>query len=85
MEPILWVIIGFISGTVAGAAVPGRTLGGWLGAVILGMGTGLLGGWVAKLLGLGDSLTWIGALSVALVVCVAVLFVVRPGRSNSSA
>lgn len=84
MEPILWVIIGFISGTVAGAAVPGRTPGGWLGAVALGMAAGLLGGWVTKLLGFGDTLTWIGSLSVALVVCIVTLFVVRPGRSNSS-
>ncbi len=84
VEPILWVIIGFISGTAAGAMVPGRTPGGWLGAVALGMVAGLIGGWVAKLFGLGDSLTWIGSLVVALVGCLGVLFVARPDRSDSS-
>ena len=85
MELILWVVIGFIAGTVAGAVVPGRTPGGWLGAVAIGMATGLRGGGVGKLLGLGDTLTWITALGAALAVCVAIMFVVRPDRSNSSA
>ena len=84
MELILWVMIGFISGTVAGAAVPGRSPGGWLGAVALGMVAGLAGGWGAKLFGLRDTLTWAGSLAVALIGCLAVLFVVRPDRSNSS-
>ena len=85
MELILWVIIGFISGTVAGAVVPGRSPGGWLGSVALGMVAGLVGGWAAQLLGLGSSLTWLGSLGLALAGSIAVLFFVRPGRSNSSA
>ena len=85
MELILWVMIGFISGTIAGAVVPGRSPGGWLGAVALGMMAGLVGGWVAKLFGLGNTLTWIGSLSLALIGCIAIFFVVRPDRSNSSA
>ena len=84
MELILWVMIGFISGTIAGAVVPGRSPGGWLGAVALGMMAGLVGGWVAKLFGLGNTLTWIGSLSLALIGCSAIFIVVRPDRSNSS-
>ena len=84
MELILWVMIGFISGTVAGAAVPGRSPGGWLGAVALGMATGVAGGWGAKLFGLRDTLSWAGSLVVALTVCLGILFIVRPDRSKSS-
>lgn len=84
MELILWVMIGFISGTVAGAAVPGRSPGGWLGAVALGMAAGLVGGWGAKLFGLRDTLTWVGSLGVAVIGCIAILFLVRPDRASSS-
>lgn len=85
MELILWIVIGFISGTVAGALVPGRSPGGWLGSIALGIAGGLLGGWLAKLVGLGGSLTWLGALGVALGGSVGILFLLRPDRSSSSA
>ena len=85
VELILWIVIGFIAGTVAGALVRGRSPGGWLGSVLFGMSAGLLGGWVGKLLGLGDTLTWLTALGTAFSVCIAISFVIRPDRSNSSA
>ncbi len=85
MELTLWIIVGFISGTVAGAVVPGRSPGGWLGAVSLGIAGGLLGGWVAKAFGLGDTVTWLGSLGVALLGSIVILFFFRPDRSNSSA
>jgi uncharacterized membrane protein YeaQ/YmgE (transglycosylase-associated protein family) len=85
VELILWIVIGFITGTVAGAVVRGRSPGGWLGSVLLGMSAGLLGGWLGKVLGLADTLTWLTALGLALCVCIAISFVVRPDRSNSSA
>lgn len=85
MELIIWIVIGFIAGTISGAIVPGRSPGGWLGTVVLGMLAGLIGGWVAKLVGLADTVTWLGSLALALIVCIAVLFLVRPDRSSSSA
>jgi len=74
---IVWIIIGAIAGGVASLIVPGRTPGGAIGAVLVGIGGGIIGGLVLDLLDVGSNLSWIGALLVAIVGAVAILYVMR--------
>jgi uncharacterized membrane protein YeaQ/YmgE (transglycosylase-associated protein family) len=76
-DVMLWLIIGLIAGSVASFVVPGRTPGGVLGAIIIGILGGVLGGWVLDALDLNENLTWIGALVVATIGAVVILYAMR--------
>jgi len=65
--------------------VPGRTPGGAIGAVVVGIVGGLIGGWVLDALDVNNNLTWIGALIVAILGAVAILYALRAtGAGNRS-
>jgi uncharacterized membrane protein YeaQ/YmgE (transglycosylase-associated protein family) len=53
--------------------VPGRTPGGTVGALIVGV----LGVWILDLLDVDSDLSWIGSLLVAIVGAVIILYVIR--------
>ncbi len=74
---LVWLVIGAIAGGVASLIVPGRTPGGAIGAVLAGIAGGLLGGFVLDLLDVSTNRSWIGALIVAILGAVAVLFALR--------
>ncbi len=74
---LIWLIIGLVAGGVASLIVPGRTPGGAIGAVVVGIVGGLLGGWVLQLLDVNENLSWIGALIVAILGAVAILYALR--------
>ena len=80
---IVWLIVGAIAGGVASLIVPGRTPGGAIGAVLVGIGGGIVGGLVLDLLGVSSNLSWIGALIVAILGAVAILYAMR-AMSNRS-
>lgn len=50
---ISWIVFGFIAGTIAKILHPGRDPGGCLITVLLGIGGGLLGGFLGTMLGWG--------------------------------
>jgi uncharacterized membrane protein YeaQ/YmgE (transglycosylase-associated protein family) len=45
LDPIAWIVIGFLAGLLAGWFVPGHERMGCLGTTALGIVGGLLGGW----------------------------------------
>ena len=73
-----WIIIGLIAGAIAGAFVPGRQRMGCIGTMLVGIVGGILGGflWV-NVLGQPEASGWLGALVIATVGAVIVLFVLR--------
>lgn len=73
-----WIIIGLIAGALAGFFVPGRERMGCLGTMIVGIIGGLLGGflWV-NVLGQDEASGWLGALVLAVIGSVIVLFILR--------
>jgi uncharacterized membrane protein YeaQ/YmgE (transglycosylase-associated protein family) len=73
-----WIIIGLIAGAIAGAFVPGKQRMGCIGTMLVGIVGGILGGflWV-NLLGQPEASGWLGALVIATVGAVIVLFVLR--------
>lgn len=48
-----WIVIGLIAGALAKWIMPGRDPGGIIVTILIGIAGGLLGGFLANLLGLG--------------------------------
>lgn len=78
LGPIGWIIIGLLAGALAGFFVPGRERFGCLGTMLIGIIGGLIGGflWV-NVLGQDEASGWLGALVLATIGSVMVLFVLR--------
>ena len=77
VQILVWLVIGLIAGGIASMIVPGRTPAGAIGAVVVGILGGLLGGWILDLLDVSNSLNWIGAIIVATVGAVIILYAMR--------
>ena len=74
MGIIGWILLGLLAGIVAKAILPGDDPGGLIVTLLLGVAGALLGGLVARALGLGDPIdeffdisTWIAAIIGAIV------------------
>jgi uncharacterized membrane protein YeaQ/YmgE (transglycosylase-associated protein family) len=72
---IAWVILGLLAGMIAKAIMPGGERVGLILTTVLGVVGALLGGFLAKALGLGDPIdeffdlsTWIAAVVGALII-----------------
>ncbi len=73
-----WIIIGLLAGAIAGWFVPGRERYGCLGTTLIGIVGGLLGGWLwTGPLNQERAGGFLGALVLAIVGSVIVLFVIR--------
>ncbi len=77
MGIIGWILLGLIAGVIAKAILPGNDPGGFIVTTILGIVGALLGGFIARALGLGDPIdeffdlsTWLAAIIGAIVVLV---------------
>lgn len=82
LDPIAWIVIGFLAGALAGWFVPDRGRMGCLGTTVLGIVGGLLGGWIwTQLLDQDQAGGFLGALLIA-VLGSALLLVVLRGLSR---
>jgi uncharacterized membrane protein YeaQ/YmgE (transglycosylase-associated protein family) len=73
-----WIIIGLLAGALAGFFVPGRERMGCIGTMLVGIIGGFIGGflWV-NVLGQDEASGWLGALVIATIGSILVLFVMR--------
>lgn len=72
-----WLLVGLVAGGLASALMPGRTPGGILGVLGVGVLGALLGGWGwALFFGAGPS-TFLGSVVLAVVGAMAVLALLR--------
>jgi uncharacterized membrane protein YeaQ/YmgE (transglycosylase-associated protein family) len=73
-----WIIIGLLAGALAGFFVPGRERMGCIGTMLVGIIGGFIGGflWV-NVLGQDEASGWLGALVIATIGSILVLFVLR--------
>ena len=60
-----WIVVGFFAGAISGALVGGRTARGCLPNVVVGIMGGIVGGWLARQMDLGDVQGFIAAVVVA--------------------
>jgi len=73
-----WIIVGWIAGAIAGAFVPGDQRYGCIGTMLIGIIGGLIGGWLwTEVLGQDPATGWLGAIVVAAIGAMLVLFVIR--------
>lgn len=73
-----WIIVGLIAGAIAGWFVPGRERFGCIGTMLIGILGGIVGGWLwTNVLGMGTTTSLIGAIFVATIGSIIVLFVLR--------
>ena len=73
-----WIIIGLLAGALAGFFVPGRERMGCIGTMLVGIVGGIIGGflWV-NVLNQDEASGWLGALVIATIGAIIVLFVLR--------
>ena len=73
-----WIIIGLLAGALAGFFVPGRERLGCIGTMLVGIVGGFIGGflWV-NVLNQDEASGWLGALVIATIGAIIVLFVLR--------
>jgi uncharacterized membrane protein YeaQ/YmgE (transglycosylase-associated protein family) len=78
LDPLAWIVIGFVAGAVAGWFVPNRERMGCLGTTLLGIVGGLLGGslWTS-VLNQDRAGGFLGALLIAILGSALVLVVIR--------
>jgi uncharacterized membrane protein YeaQ/YmgE (transglycosylase-associated protein family) len=78
LDPIGWIVIGFLAGAVAGWFVPDRGRMGCLGTTVLGIVGGLVGGWFwTSVLDQNRAGGFLGALLIASLGSAFVLVLVR--------
>ena len=77
MDPLGWIVIGFLAGSISGWFVGVRSAQGCLPTILVGMIGGIIGGWMARELGLGQVQGFIGALVFATVGAVLVRMVLK--------
>jgi uncharacterized membrane protein YeaQ/YmgE (transglycosylase-associated protein family) len=73
-----WIVVGLIAGALAGFFVPGRERRGCIGTMLVGVLGGFIGGflWV-NVLGQDEASGWLGALVIATIGSILVLFIIR--------
>ena len=74
MGIIGWILLGLLAGVIAKALLPGDDPGGFIVTTIIGVVGALLGGFLARALGIGDPIdeffdisTWLAAIIGAIV------------------
>jgi len=66
MDPLGWIVVGLIAGSISGALLGGKTARGCLPNIVVGVLGSLLGGWLATELGFGQAQGFIAAVVVAI-------------------
>lgn len=76
MSIIAWLVVGLIAGFLARLALPGKEPGpgGILGDLLAGIVGALVGGWIFRVMGLGEGVTGINLGSIIIAFIGAVIF-----------
>jgi uncharacterized membrane protein YeaQ/YmgE (transglycosylase-associated protein family) len=78
LDPLAWIVIGFLAGAVAGWFVPDHGRMGCLGTTLLGIVGGLVGGWIwTNVLNQNRAGGFLGALLIAILGSALVLLLIR--------
>lgn len=84
MSILAWILLGLIAGGIASLLVPGKTPGGVLGAIAIGIVGAVVGGWLASIFNAG-SVSGLDLYSIVLAVigAVVLLLISRMMRTST--
>jgi uncharacterized membrane protein YeaQ/YmgE (transglycosylase-associated protein family) len=83
MDLIAWIIIGLLAGWLSAMVVPGHRARGCLPNLLVGILGGIVGGFLARELRLGDPGGFLGAVLVAFIGAVIVRLVIAAIAGDS--
>jgi len=72
-----WIVIGFVAGSISGWFVGTRSVQGCLPTVVVGILGAVVGGWLTRQLGNGQTEGFIGAIAVAIIGSIIVRIILR--------
>ena len=72
-----WIVIGFIAGSISGWFVGTRSVQGCLPTIVVGVLGAVVGGWLTRQLGNGQTEGFIGAIAVAIIGSIIVRLILR--------
>jgi uncharacterized membrane protein YeaQ/YmgE (transglycosylase-associated protein family) len=78
-----WIVIGFVAGSISGWFVGTRSVQGCLPTIVVGILGALVGGWLTRQLGNGQTEGFIGAIAVAIIGSIIVRIVLRAIEGNA--
>ena len=78
-----WIVIGFVAGSISGWFVGTRSVQGCLPTIVVGILGAVVGGWLTRTLGNGQTEGFIGAIAVAIIGSIIVRIVLRAIEGNS--
>ena len=73
LDVLGWIAIGLVGGLLAGLLVPGRTPGGLVVTILLGIAGALLGGYVGRIAGVSALGEWSGYIAATLGAVIALV------------
>jgi uncharacterized membrane protein YeaQ/YmgE (transglycosylase-associated protein family) len=71
MSLIVTLFVGLIVGAIAKFLMPGNDPGGWIMTIVLGVAGSFVGNFVARGLGMGEPVGWIGSIAGAMLLLFA--------------
>ncbi|HLF71570.1 MAG TPA: GlsB/YeaQ/YmgE family stress response membrane protein [Dehalococcoidia bacterium] len=79
MNILAWLLVGLIAGVIAKLLVPGKSPGGIILTILLGIGGAIVGGFISVELGIGNGVDDfdIGTIALAVLGAVLLLYVYR--------
>jgi len=75
MSWLAWIVVGLVAGALAKLIMPGRDPGGFLMTIVIGIGGGLVGGFLGRHFGVG-AMDGVNLVSVATATAGAVLLLI---------
>jgi len=72
-----WIVIGFVAGSISGWFVGTRSVQGCLPTIVVGVLGAVVGGWLTRQLGNGQTEGFVGAIFVAIIGSIIVRLVLR--------
>ena len=72
-----WIVIGFVAGSISGWFVGTRSVQGCLPTIVVGVLGAVVGGWLTRQLGNGQTEGFIGAIVVAIIGSIIVRIILR--------
>ena len=78
-----WIVIGFMAGSISGWFVGTRSVQGCLPTIVVGILGAVVGGWLTRQLGNGQTEGFIGAIAVAIIGSIIVRIVLRAIEGNA--